>query len=160
MTGQDFQDKLDALVLDLQTVGKGQTIQVPLRNSANVTTIYPLSSDAAGVVNTAQLAAIQAVIDTLKPIATDFSTELAPVRTAGEDFTAARADHQALATAASAARTALSTALAADPAFQTAKTAVDAARSNPDYVAARTAYKDNNVSENYSNLSEARGKYI
>ncbi len=159
MTGAEIQARLDALVLDLQTNGKGQSITVGLRNEDNVLADFPLSSDIDGVVNAGQLAAIQNAIDAIKPIADDYELEYGPVKDASEAFRTARGVHQALIDAASAARTALNDALEADVDYQAAKTAYDNARLDPDYVAARTAYKTNNVSENYGNLQEAKGKY-
>lgn len=159
MTGQDFQDKLDALVVDLQTKGKGQTVNIMFRDNTNSPSIFPLSSTAQGVVNAGQLAAIQAVINDLKPMADDYTVNYAPVQTALDNFKTAQAPHEALITAASTARATLQTALDGDNAYQTAKTALDAARADADYISASAAYKSENVSENYSELSNAKGKY-
>ncbi|MBA2736229.1 MAG: hypothetical protein H0U50_05495, partial [Pyrinomonadaceae bacterium] len=57
------------------------------------------------------------------------------------------------------ARVALSDALVADVPYQTAKTALDNARLVPAFIAARDAYNSQNISENYSELSSAKGKY-
>ena len=109
MTGQDFQDRLDAIVADLEA-----------RPEANIG---------------------------------------CSIRGLSETFRTRRAAHQNLIDAATAARIALQDALAADNDYQAADTALKAAQTDPDYVAARTAYQNNNVSENFGNLSEARGKY-
>ncbi len=160
MTGQDFQDKLDAIVADLQTVGKGKTINLMFRGLENSPEIFPLSSDVNGVVNAAQLAAIQTFVSDLKPIADTYTTEYAPVTTASEAFKTAQTPHDALTEAARVARVALSDALAADVPYQTAKTTLDTARSDAGYIAARDNYQANNVSENFSELSNAKGKYV
>jgi hypothetical protein len=159
MTGQDFQDKLDAIVLDLQTSFPNHSVQISLRGAGNVITVFSLSS-VAGVVNGAQLGAIQDVLDDLKPIADSYTTERVPVTSALETFKTERAGNQVAIDAASAARIALSTALLADADYQTAKTALDTARAGATYVTALTAYQSNNVSENFGNLSEARGNYF
>lgn len=160
MTGQDFQDKLDALVVDLQTVGKGQTINVMVRDEDNIPLNLPLSSDVNGVVNAAQLATIQGFVDGLKPIADTYTTEYAPVTAASEAFKTAGEPHTALVETARVARVALSDALTADAGYQAAKTALDNARAGAGYIAARDAYNSRNVSENFGNLSDAKGKYI
>ena len=160
MTGQDFQDKLDAIALDLQTVGKGKTVKIALRGSNNDVTNFPLSSDVAGVVNDRQLTAIQDAINLIKPIADSYTTERGPVMISLEAFNLERAGHQALIDAATAARTALNTALVADVNYQAAKADLDARRVAPDYVAAVNAYQQNNVSEIFGNLSDSKGKYI
>jgi hypothetical protein len=159
MTGQDIQARLDAIVEDLQTFGKGQTTNIVLRGANNATTIYPLSSDA-GVVNAAQLAAIQAVVDTMKPIADSYEAGFAPVSVASTALSQAKVPHQNLFQAYGAARTALNTALEADNAYQAAKDSLESAQQNAAYIAARTAYKANNVSENFGNLQDAKGKYV
>jgi len=160
MTGQDFQDKLDAIVEDLQTDGIFQQVRAVFRAGDNALTVFPLSSDANGVVNAAQLADIQAFINDLKPIADAYETERAPVTVALETFKTEQSGHQALIDAAATARTALATAFAADAGYQTAKTALDAARADVDYIAAAEAYRTNNVSENFGNLGDAKGKYV
>lgn len=160
MTGQEIQDALDALVLDLQTDGKGKTIQVLLRAEDNTSGIFPISSDVGGVVNAAQLQAIQNFIDNMKPLADAYETAYQPVRVTSEAYRTARGVHQALIDAATAARNALSDALEADDAYQDAKSDYDAARTDPVYVQARSDYRLFNVSENYGNLSDAKGKYI
>jgi hypothetical protein len=78
MTSQEIQDRVDALVTDLQTKGKGKSVNVMFRGSNGQPNILPLSSDANGVVNASQLAAIQAVADGLKTAATDYYTATAP----------------------------------------------------------------------------------
>lgn len=160
MTGQDIQERLDAIVVDLQTLGKGQTTNVSLRGANNAVTNYPLSSDAGGVVNAAQLAAIQAVVDAMKPIADGYEAGLAPVSAASTALNTRKMTHTALFQAAANARNALTAALLADSQYQTANTALLTAQQDPVYVAARVAYKANNVSENFGNLQDAKGKYV
>ena len=160
MTGQDIQDKLDEIVADLQTNGKGKTVEILLRAEDNTTIALPLSSDGAGVVDNNQLTAVQNFIDSLKPLADTYETELAPVKAASEIFRTAREVHQQLVDEASAARTALTDALDADQDYQDAKTAYDTARQDAGYIAARNSYKTFNISENFGNLSDAKGKYI
>lgn len=160
MIGQDFQDKLDAIVEDLQTKGKGQSVEVMLRGIDNTTNIFPLSSDANGIVNAAQLDALRDFITDLKPLADAYETEYAPVKVALDAFKTAQQPHEGLMTAATNARKALSDALAADANYQAAKTALDNARNDADYIAAAEAYKGSNVSENFGNLSDAKGKYV
>lgn len=160
MRGQDLQDRVDALVTDLQTKGKGQTINVLFRNPNNSPNILPLSSDVNGVVDAAQLAAIQAFIDPLKGFADSADTFSQPVTAASEAFRTARAAHEPLIVAAQAANAALKTALDADPAYQAAKTALENARLDQDYVESQEFYSSNNVSENYAALAQAKGEYI
>ena len=160
MTGQEFEDKLNAIVADLQTVGKGKTVNMLFRNSNGSANVLPLSSDANGVVNEAQRLVIQNFITNLADSADSYNTAYAPVQTAAEAFKTASIPHQVLTDAASAARVTLQTALTADPAYQTAKTALDNARLVPAYIAARDDYQAQNVSENFSELSNAKGKYV
>jgi hypothetical protein len=160
MTGQDFQDRLDALVVDLQTNGKGQEVRLMFRGEGNVGNVMTLSSDPNGVVDAAQLAAVQAFIDTLKPSADSYTAELAPVSAASEAFRLAQVPHEALTEAARVARVALQDALAGDADYQAAKTALDAARADAGYIAARDSYNAGNVSENFSELTSAKGKYV
>jgi len=160
MTGQEFEDKLDAIVLDLQTAGKGKTINLMFRNQGGTPNILPLSSDVNGVINGAQLAAIQNFIVDLGDSANAYNTEYAPVQAASEAFKTAQTPHNALIEAARVARVALSDALTADLAYQTAKTALDNARLVPAYIAVREDYQARNVSENFSELSNAKGKYV
>lgn len=160
MTGQDFQEKLDAIVTDLQTVGRGQTVTASLRGTNNQLREFPLSSDAGGVVNADQLTNLQKFIDDLKPVADTYVMELAPVSAASEAFNVQRATHQASIDAASAARVALQDELLADPQYQALQTALEEARSDAEYIQAREAYRVNNVSENFGNLGDAKGKYI
>lgn len=159
MTGQDFQDKLDALVADMQTNGKGQTAQLLLRDSDNVASTFSISCESDGEVSAANVAAVQSFINPLKTIADTYESERAPVTTALEAFKTAQAPHQALMDAATAARIALQTALESDSDYQTAKTALDNARADAGYIAAVEAYRVNNVSENFGNLGDAKGKY-
>lgn len=160
MTGQDIQDRLDGIVADLQTKGKGQTVNVMFRNSGNTPNILPLSSTPAGVVNAAQLAAIQTIVDDMKAYADDYEAARVPVSAAIDAFTTAQAPHQALIDAASNARSTLNDALDADANYQTAKTNLETARANPLYISATNDYKTQNVSENYSELQSAKGKYV
>lgn len=90
MTGQDFQDKLDAIVRDLQTSGKGRTVKVMMRQEDNETAEFALSSDANGIVNAAQLSVIQTFIDNLKVLASDYETSRAPVMVALDTFKTAQ----------------------------------------------------------------------
>lgn len=160
MTGQDIQDRLDAIVADLQTKGKGQTVNIMFRNPNNSPNILPLSSDAQGVVDAAQLAAIQAVVDGLIEPADDLTTYSAPVSAAGEAFKTASQPHEPLRVAAQDANAALKTALENDANYQAAKTALETARQNQDYIDAQTSYKNLNVSENFAALGQARGEYV
>ncbi len=160
MTGADFQAKLDGIVVDLQTAGKGQTVQFISRGTNNSSTVFPLSSTAGGVVDAAQLAAIQAFLDGLMPKADGYETERVPVTAALAVFKTERAGHQVLIDAASVSRTALNVALLADAAYQTAKTALDTARTSAAYVSAAANYKDLNISENFGNLGDSKGKYV
>lgn len=160
MTGQDIQDRLDALVADLQTKGKGQTVNVMFRNPNNSPNILPLSSDANGVVDAGQLAAIQAVVDGLIQPADDLTTFSAPVMQASEAFKTASQPHEPLRVAAQDANAALKTALENDANYQAARAALDTARANQDYIDAQTSYKNLNVSENFAALGQARGEYV
>lgn len=160
MTGQDIQDRLDALVVDLQTVGKGQTINILMRDSNNAPSIFPLSSTAAGIVNGAQLSAIQAFINPLKVIANDNVAATTPVSTASESFKTASAPHESLRTSAQTATAALKTALDGDAAYQSAKTALESARLDAAYVSSTQSYRQNNVSENFAELQNAKGAYV
>lgn len=159
MVGEDFQDRLDAIVSDLQTTGKGQTVGIAVRDSGNSFAVLPLSSDANGVVNVVQLAAVQNFFNLLKPIADQYEAERAPVQAALEAFQTAQTPHQILIDAASQARKDLNDALLADANYQTKKMALENARANVDYVGAMADYRNNNVSENFGNLGDAKGKY-
>ncbi len=160
MIGQDFTDRLGALVADLQTKGKGQTVNIMFRNPDNTPNILPLSSDANGVVNAAQLAAITGFIQEAQLAADEFAEQSVPVTAAAEAFRLASVPHEALSIAATNARKALTDALAADVNFQTAKIALDAARNHPVYIGTRDSYAFNNVSENFAALGQAKGEYI
>jgi hypothetical protein len=120
----------------------------------------PLSSDAQGVVDAGQLAAIQAFLAPIIDAADDYETNYAPVSAASEAFRAAREVHQGLIDAAAAARTALNDALENDAAYQTAKQTLDGARGNQLYIDARQSYDNLNVSENFAALGQARGEYV
>ena len=78
MTAQDFLDRLDAIVLDLQTDGKGKTVNIMFRNANNQPNILPLSSDANGVVNAAQLAAVVDVVGFYSDFVQDYTAAIAP----------------------------------------------------------------------------------
>lgn len=160
MNGQDFQDRLDAIVEDLQTKGKGQTVQIALRGGDNISQTFELSSDAQGAVDANQLSAVQNFIDDMKPLADAYTGALAPVSAASEAFRIEREGHRALIDAYAAARDAMNFAFNHDAAYQAARAALEAAQTAPAYVAARDAYRGGNVSENYGNLQEARGKYL
>lgn len=159
MTGQEIQDRVDALVVDLQTAGKGQTINIAIRNDDNSIEVLPLSSTAGGVVNAGQLATLQGFVDGLKAAADEYTGQYAPVQTALDNFNARRATHQALIDAASAARTALNDALTADVTYQNLKGVLDDARAEQDFINARTVYENLNCSENYAALQSAKGEY-
>ena len=160
MTGADFQMKLDAIVADLQTSGKGQTVQVLFRAANNQPTVFPLSSSPTGIVDAEQLRAIQAFTDVLKPLADKYELERAPVTAALDTFNAQRLTHQRAIEAATAARVALNDELLADADYQEFSRILEAARIAPEYVEAAAIYNSNNVSENYSELTAAKGKYI
>ena len=158
MTGQDFQDKLDALVADM--TGKPNIgTEVALRAEDNTLAVRPLSTDANGVVNAAQLQTIQTQINGLKVIADDYEAARAPVTATSQAFKTAQTPHENLIEAARVARVALNDALTADADYQTAKTALDNAKADPAYVNSSTLYATENVSENFGNLSDAKGKY-
>ncbi len=78
MTAQDFYDRLDAIKTDLQTDGKGKTVNIMFRNSSNQPNILPLSSDANGVLNAAQENAIDLVVADLADFVTDYNVAIAP----------------------------------------------------------------------------------
>lgn len=158
MTGQDFQDRFDALLDDLQKAPADRAAHILFRSADGTPQVFPITK-AGQVINPAQVAAAQAFIDTLKPIADTYEAEFTPVRGLSETFRLARAVHQPLIDAAQTARIALQTALEADADYQAADTALRNAQTDPDYIVARTAYQNNNVSENFGNLSDARGKY-
>jgi hypothetical protein len=93
MTGSDIQGKLDAIVLDLQTTHKGSSVDIGLRDDAGGLHVYPLSSDANGVVNAQQLATINDdILANNKSAADAFYTASANVRTATAALTTARKD--------------------------------------------------------------------
>ena len=161
MTGQDIQDKLGQIVTDLQTTAKGKTAQIAFRQNGGNLAIFPLSSDVNGVVQVGQLEAIQDFLDDgIKDVADAFETASVPVKATSEAFRLQRATHQTAIDAASAAREALNAELEADDLYQDAKTDYEAASTNPVYISARNDYQSNFVSENYGNLSDARGTYI
>lgn len=161
MTGLEIQQRFDALIADLQTVGKGREIAVVFRNSSNAAQVFPLSSDNLGIIADAQRENLQTFIDeVLKPAADDYSGALAPVTALNEAFRLAQVPHQALIDAASAARVALQNALNADGVYLAAKQDLDDARTDAAFLAKRDAYNANNVSENYAELANAKGKYV
>lgn len=159
MTGQQIQEALDALVVDLQTRGKGQTIQMAIRDEDNNLSVQSLSSDAGGAVNAAQLATLQSFVDGFAPVADAYETARAPIAGLNETFKTAQAPHEPLMTAAANARKALNDALEADAVYQAAKTALETARANPVYVAAVSAYDNSNVVEFVQALRSAKGEY-
>ena len=122
MTGQDFQDRLDAIKTDLQTDGKGKTINIMFRQFGNTPYILPLSSDANGVINLAQLNAVEDFVSDLGALADQYLIDTAP-------YTAKAAELKAIAESAQ-------------------------------YQEARANYKNNNVSENYAELQNAKGAYV
>lgn len=69
MLAMEIQDRLDAIVHDLQFAGKGKTVQLMFRDASNQPHILPLSSNAAGVVDAAQLTAVQTFVNGLKTAA-------------------------------------------------------------------------------------------
>ena len=160
MTGQDIQDRVDAIVQDLQTTYKGATVDIAVRYEDNVTGIRQLSSDVNGNINAGQLASLNAVLAEMKTYADGYDLEYADVSAASEAYREALKPHAALATAATAARKAYNDAIEADGAVQAAKLAYDNARLDVDYINARDLYRTYNVSENYGNLGDARGKYV
>ena len=113
MTGIDFQNKLDALVEDLQKKGKVRSIEIPGRTTNNTTGIFNLSSDANGVVNASELNQVQNFIDPLKLIADNYEVEYEPVKSASEALRLAQMPHEALITAASATASSVSLNLSA-----------------------------------------------
>ena len=159
MTGQDIQDKLDSLVADLQKNGKGLAAYVAVRDVDGTAYVLPLSCDANGVINNAELAQIQGYVNNAKPKADAYNAVQVPLKTASDAFKTASAPHQTLMDDAKTSRDALSAALEADGAYQTAKTDLDTARTDAAYVAARDDYARYNVSEIFGNLSDAKGKY-
>lgn len=160
MTAQEVRDRLDALVSDLQTKGRGQTVNVMFRKPDNTPNILPLSSNAQGVVNAAQLTAISAVVDDLAIVAEDLDTFSAPVTAANEALRVAGVTYEPLRAAAQTASANLRTALLADPTYQAAKTAADNARKDADYLGAVELYRLNNASENIAALTQAKGEYV
>ena len=159
MTGQEIQERLDMIVTDLQTTQKGKAVDVGVRGVEGGLKIHTISSDGRGSVDQAQLAEVQTIVDSLKPVADAYETERAPVTAAGEVFRDARAVHQPLIDAYAAARDAMNDAFEADANYQAALTAYNDARNDPEYIAARNNYRDYSVSENYGNLGEARQNY-
>lgn len=160
MTGQDFQDKLNEITTDLATDAKGRTVQIMFRNPDNTANVMSLSSSANGTIDADQLNPIQAVVDGLKVAADAYETNIQPVKTASAAFTAARVPHEAKSDAATAARVSLAADLDADANYQTAKANYDSARSAVSYVNARSEYSNLNLSENFSELTQAKGSYI
>lgn len=159
MTGVDFQNRLNALKVDLQTTTGVVQANIAFRNPDNTVTNFIIEANN-GVVNAAQVAAVQAFIDPLKPIADTYEDERIPVQDALTAFNAQRATHQSLIDAASAARTALNDALEADATYQNLQAMLEDARTQPSYVQAVEAYRVNNTSENFGNLGDAKGNYV
>ncbi len=160
MNGLDIQANLDAVVTDLQTKGKGQSVEFMFRNADNSSNVLVLSSNSAGVVNAAQLATVQAFVDVLKTAADAYSTQNTPLSLLREDYKTTRAVHQTLIDASAAARENLAEALANDIAFDEARQALEAARIAPAYVAAVAEFKEQNASENIAEISRAKGSYL
>lgn len=160
MTGQDIQTRLDAIVTDLQTTQRGKSTQIAFRDSADALSIFPLSSDINGVVDAAQLAAIDNFLTNVKTFANDYEAAYTPVRTASTELSTARQPHQANLDAATSARQTANTALAEDATYQTALANYEAARNDAAFLNARNGYQNWNVSENYNNLQDARGNYV
>lgn len=159
MTGQQIQNVINAIFTDLQTDFKGFKTEIMIRNEMDAATILPISSDAGGNLKTDEVDAIKRFFDGQKDNADAYAAAYAPVQNASQAFRDVRGVHQTLIDTATAAREALADALEADADYQTAKAAYDAARTDPAYVTARDFYRDHNVSENYGNLQDARGKY-
>lgn len=162
MTGQDFQDKLNAIVLDLQTAGKGQTVNIAMRGLNGAVSVFPLSSSVGGVVSQAQLAAINGFLadNSILDAANSYADARPIIDAPLAAFKAALQPHTALSEAATLARKNFNDALAADASYQAAKTTLDNARTDADYISSVAAYKESYVSENFGNLSDAKGKYI
>lgn len=79
MTGQDFLDRLNAIKADLQSVeGRGNTVNVMLRNAQNQPAIFPLSSDANGVLDNAQEIALTNAVSSLADFVDEYNIEIAP----------------------------------------------------------------------------------
>ncbi len=159
MTGAEIQAALDGLVADMSGV-PSKTANISFRDSTNALSPYQITTNAQGVVNAQEVADVQSFIDGMKTAADAFQTEKTPVVSASEAFRVQRATHLTSINAAKAARTALDTELLSDSTYQTLKTSLDTAKSDAGYVAAVSAYNLNNVSENFSNLREAKGKYV
>ncbi len=176
MTGQDIQDRFDDLIADLGLPeNTDKTAVISFRNPDNTMTTFEIQN-VGGVVHAGQTAAVQDFIDDLKPVATTYEDERAPVTAALEAVATERAGHQALideldmrnATlrasaayiAAQTARTNLNTALAGDADYQTAVAALNAAKLDVNYVDALSDYRSKKVSENYDNLGDAKGNYV
>lgn len=160
MTSAEVQSKLDSIVEDLQTKGKGQTVNFMFRNPDGTPNILPLSSDSSGVVNAAELSAIQIIVDGLKTGLTTLNTAATPVSAARNQYESARNTHISLINAARNSRAALQNAFDGDANYLAKKTAFESAVSNAAYVSARNAYKDSNVSENIAELTNAKGAYL
>lgn len=160
MTAQDVQTRLDTIVSDLQNKAKGKTTNIMFRDANNLPAIKPLSSDANGVVDAAQLADVQAFVDTLKTALTNYNTASAPVEAATETFKTERTRNLPTIEAARVAAENLKTTLEADAAYTAAKTQVETARSEPGYVSATEVYRNGNISENIAELTQARGAYV
>ncbi len=160
MTGLQIQERLGKIVTDLQTTRKGFETGIGLRGANGALQVFPLSSDANGDVNNAQRNAIEAVLTDVMAAADGFEQQYAPVKAASESLRTALGAHTQMIEAARQARQDLTDALEVDAAYQTAKTDYDTARSDPAYIVAREDYKNLNVSENYNNLQDARGKYV
>jgi hypothetical protein len=160
MTNAEIQSKLDAVVVDLQTKGKGQTVNFMFRNPDGSPNVLPLSSDAGGVVNAGELAAVQAFVDGIKAINGDFEAAYTPVKTAKTQLANADSTRAALINAAQNANQALKNSRDNDANYQAKKSAYETAAADADYIAARAVFKSANVVENANELTNARGSYV
>ena len=122
MLALEIQERLDAIVYDLQFAGKGKTVQLMFRDANNQPQILPLSSNAAGVVDAAQLATVQTFINGLKTAADTYNTATAPYTVKAQELAVIR--------------------------------------NSAAYQNARLVFANLNVTENYSELANAKGNYI
>lgn len=159
MTGIEIQQRLEAIIVDLQTVGKGLGIVIVFRGSNNAALEFPLSSDNQGVINDTERENLQAFVDGLKLIADNYAFPNGLVQNSANALKAATLPHEALIEAARVAREAVNAVLAADSVYQAAKTQLDNDRADVDYITFGEQFRQNNVSENYAELANAKGKY-
>lgn len=90
MLAMEIQERLDAIVYDLQFAGKGKTVQLMFRDASNQPLILPLSSNPAGVVDAAQLTAVQTFVNGLKTAADTYNTDTAPYTAKAAELAAIR----------------------------------------------------------------------